>query len=152
MAKQTICKRQALNISVMYTWESCPSAKQRCFGIDSVGFATCRPFPYSVWVRECALTMAALATNVAFQKCQFLGFVYQWKYEHVHVQTNAKFKTDYTNSGRWTRAANLPGPGCSKGGYRGTQRQFSENICSEENLRSRIFGTFVVNSLPACLS
>ena len=26
----------------------------------------------------------------------------------------------------------------------GTQRQFSENICSEDDLRSRIFGTFVV--------
>ena len=33
---------------------------------------------------------------------------------------------------------------------RGTQRQFSENICSEDVLRSRIFGTFVVNFL-ACL-
>ena len=33
---------------------------------------------------------------------------------------------------------------------RGTQRQFSENICSEEDLRSRIFGTFVVKFL-ACL-
>ena len=33
---------------------------------------------------------------------------------------------------------------------RGTQRQFLENICSEDDLRSRIFGTFVVNScLPA---
>ena len=34
---------------------------------------------------------------------------------------------------------------------RGTQRQFSENICSEDDLRSRIFGTFVVKffaSLP----
>ena len=30
---------------------------------------------------------------------------------------------------------------------RGTQRQFSENICSEEVLRSRIFGTFVVKFL-----
>ena len=30
---------------------------------------------------------------------------------------------------------------------RGTQRQFSENICSEDNLRSRIFGTFVVKFL-----
>ena len=28
-----------------------------------------------------------------------------------------------------------------------TQRQFSENICSEDNLRSRIFGTFVVKFL-----
>ena len=28
-------------------------------------------------------------------------------------------------------------------GYRGTQRQFSENICSEDDLRFRIFGTFV---------
>ena len=33
---------------------------------------------------------------------------------------------------------------------RGTQRQFSENICSEDDLRSRIFGTFVVKIL-ACL-
>ena len=34
---------------------------------------------------------------------------------------------------------------------RGTQRQFSENICSEDDLRSRIFGTFVVKFL-ACLA
>ena len=33
---------------------------------------------------------------------------------------------------------------------RGTQRQFSENICSEDDLRSRIFGRFVVKFL-ACL-
>ena len=33
---------------------------------------------------------------------------------------------------------------------RGTQRQFSENICSKDDLRSRIFGTFVVKLL-ACL-
>ena len=33
---------------------------------------------------------------------------------------------------------------------RGTQRHFSENICSEDDLRSRIFGTFVVKFL-ACL-
>ena len=33
---------------------------------------------------------------------------------------------------------------------RGTLRQFSENICSEDDLRSRIFGTFVVKFL-ACL-
>ena len=32
----------------------------------------------------------------------------------------------------------------------GTQRQFSENICSENDLRSRMFGTFVVKFL-ACL-
>ena len=33
---------------------------------------------------------------------------------------------------------------------RGTQRQFSGNMCSEDDLRSRIFGTFVVKflSLP----
>ena len=30
---------------------------------------------------------------------------------------------------------------------RGTQRQFSENICSEDDLRSRIFRTFVVKFL-----
>ena len=33
---------------------------------------------------------------------------------------------------------------------RGSQRQFSENICSEDDLRSRFFGTFVVKFL-ACL-
>ena len=33
---------------------------------------------------------------------------------------------------------------------RGTQCQFSENICSEDDLRSRILGTFVVKFL-ACL-
>ena len=35
---------------------------------------------------------------------------------------------------------------------RGTQRQFSENVCSEDDLRSRIFETFVVNFLFACHS
>ena len=33
---------------------------------------------------------------------------------------------------------------------RSTQRQFSENICSEDDLRSTIFGTFAVKFL-ACL-
>ena len=33
---------------------------------------------------------------------------------------------------------------------RGTQRQFSENICSVDDLRSRISGTFVIKFL-ACL-
>ena len=32
---------------------------------------------------------------------------------------------------------------------RGTRRQFSENICSEEDLRSRIFGTFIVKFLAS---
>ena len=31
--------------------------------------------------------------------------------------------------------------------YRGTQRQFSENICSEDDLRPRILGTPVVKFL-----
>ena len=34
--------------------------------------------------------------------------------------------------------------------FRGTRRQFSENMYSEDDLRSRIFGTFVVKCL-ACL-
>ena len=38
----------------------------------------------------------------------------------------------------------------SHGRFRGTQRQFSENNCSEDDLRSRIFGTFVERFL-ACL-
>ena len=34
--------------------------------------------------------------------------------------------------------------------FRGTHRQFSENICSEDDLRSRIFGTVVAKFL-VCL-
>ena len=34
--------------------------------------------------------------------------------------------------------------------FRGTQRQFSENVRSENDLRSRIFGAFIVEFL-ACL-
>ena len=41
-------------------------------------------------------------------------------------------------------------PFCAVPTIRGTQRQFSENICSEDDLRPRIFGTFVVKFL-ACL-
>ena len=37
--------------------------------------------------------------------------------------------------------------GCS---FRSTQRHFSENICSEDDFRSRLFGTFVVKFL-SCL-
>ena len=38
--------------------------------------------------------------------------------------------------------------GCS---FRSTQRHFSENICSEDDFRSRIFGTFVekISFLPS---
>ena len=35
--------------------------------------------------------------------------------------------------------------------FRGTQCQFLENICLEDDLRTRIFGTFVVKFL-ACLA
>ena len=38
----------------------------------------------------------------------------------------------------------------NKARSRGMQRQFLENICSEDDWRSRIFGTFVVKFL-ACL-
>ena len=38
--------------------------------------------------------------------------------------------------------------------YKGTQRQISENICSEDDLRSRIFGTFCckISCFPASYS
>ena len=39
---------------------------------------------------------------------------------------------------------------CRDASPRGTQRQFSENICSEDDLQPRIFGTLVVKFL-ACL-
>ena len=40
--------------------------------------------------------------------------------------------------------------GISREPVRGTQSQFSENICSEDDLTSRILGTFVVK-FRACL-
>ena len=45
---------------------------------------------------------------------------------------------------------NTPGAEVSLS-HQGPQLQFSANICSEDDLRSRIFGTFVVKFL-ACLS
>ena len=57
---------------------------------------------------------------------------------------------------RWPSPAPPPKPGKSALGtrlgwlIRGTLRQFSENICLEDDFRSRIFGTFVVKFL-ACL-
>ena len=47
----------------------------------------------------------------------------------------------------FSRADNADGPFSSD---RGIQRQFSENISSEDDLRSRIFGTFVAKFL-VCL-
>ena len=47
----------------------------------------------------------------------------------------------------FTHVDNADGPFSSDGG---NQRQFSENISSEDDLRSRIFGTFAVKFL-ACL-
>ena len=44
----------------------------------------------------------------------------------------------------------VAGSRASSSCFRGTQRQFLETICSEDDLRSRIFGTFVVKFL-ACL-
>ena len=44
----------------------------------------------------------------------------------------------------------LPAPVTVVTLFRGTQRQFLENICSEDDLRSRIFGTFFVKFL-ACM-
>ena len=52
--------------------------------------------------------------------------------------------------GRAIHRINHHNDGLGKPNARGTQRQFSENICSEDDLRSRIFGTFVVKFL-ACL-
>ena len=46
--------------------------------------------------------------------------------------------------------ANLETLSWRRQSIRGTQRQISENICSEDDLRSRIFRTFVVKFL-ACL-
>ena len=48
------------------------------------------------------------------------------------------------------KSRNFKEPFKSKQSPMGTQRQFSENICSEDDLRSRILRTFVVKFL-ACL-
>ena len=58
----------------------------------------------------------------------------------VFFSTHISFRCPH-DLNAWNRLGNLG---------RGTQRPFSENICSEDDLRSRIFGTFVVKFL-ACL-
>ena len=57
-----------------------------------------------------------------------------------NVQTNPLIRLKFLNG--FPQLARTSG--------RGTQRQFSENNCSEDDLRSRIFGTFVVKFLT-CL-
>ena len=49
--------------------------------------------------------------------------------------------------GEVLRLAPIPGRQKENAHFRGTQRQFSENICSEDDLRFIIFGTFVVKFL-----
>ena len=58
------------------------------------------------------------------------------------VKKKKAFEKGYTP--RWTEKV------FTTSKHRDTQRQFSENICSEDDLRSRIFGTFFVKFL-ACL-
>ena len=57
------------------------------------------------------------------------------------------FQRRQINACRLARASVL---GLQMRDFRGTQRQFLENICSEDDLKSRIFGTFLVKFL-ACL-
>ena len=67
--------------------------------------------------------------------------------DHLNAFNNCAFF--FSEPTTETTTGNTPSPGKKKLFLitKGTQRQFSENICSEDDLRSRIFGTFVVKFL-----
>ena len=80
------------------------------------------------------------------------------RYSPLLEFNSSKIRQYLTNWGRWNKSkevwsranqftfyVSFPLPSS-----RGTQSQFSENICLEDDLRSTIFGTFVENFL-ACL-
>ena len=63
----------------------------------------------------------------------------------IHLYDSIKMYLWYYKIFCSANCANLPLK------IRGSQSQFSENICWEDDLRSRVFGTFVVKLL-ACLA
>ena len=79
----------------MYTFRNLPQCK---LSIKySGGYFSDRFFHrslHTVCVRDCALAMAALVTNVAFQIAKFVAF-FTTENKHGHDQTAAKCNTDY---------------------------------------------------------
>ena len=82
---------------------------------------------------------------------------------YIHYALKENFSVPLTNKGFTLFFTDLSRTTCALGRTvntkycktrqlrsRGTQREFWENICSEDDLRSRIFGTFCVKFL-ACL-
>ena len=70
---------------------------------------------------------------------------------HYSATPLNSFQSTWTFNQR--RSSQFPletGPTVTQWESRGTQSQFSENTCSEDDWRSRIFGTFIVKFL-ACL-
>ena len=67
---------------------------------------------------------------------------------HYSATPLNSFQSTWTFNQR--RSSQFPLATVTQWESRGTQRQFSENTCSEDDWRSRIFGTFIVKFL-ACL-
>ena len=82
---------------------------------------------------------------------ELLKTIYLYKVYGINRVYYGKFEKQRTDKlschFSFTHVDNADGPFSSDGG---NQRQFSENISSEDDLRSRIFGTFAVKFL-ACL-
>ena len=85
----------------------------------------------------------------------FLNWLLKTKYFPLFISTREREKkgTSFSHIFHVTLHVTDPdnrGPSIFPNKFRGTQRKFSENICSEDDLRSRIYGAFVVKSF-ACL-
>ena len=85
----------------------------------------------------------------------FLNWLLKTKYFPLFISTREREKkgTSFSHIFHVTLHVTDPdnrGPSIFPNKFRGTQRKFSENICSEDDLRSRIFGAFVVKFF-ACL-
>ena len=90
--------------------------------------------------------------TIVFISCidKFIKTFYEYNKKHIYASHTILILGDPGADRSWGRGKIGVFRRCAGNTIRGTLRQFSENICSEDDLRSRIFGTFVVQFL-ACL-
>ena len=132
------------------------------YGIKAMNFDTGWIHLLRDFFARVVLVVANKLPNVLWKKWtranDLFFFFWTYRYSPLLEFNSSKIRQYLTNWARWNKSkevwsranqftfyVSFPLPSS-----RGTQRQFSENICLEDNLRSTIFGTFVENFL-ACL-
>ena len=88
-----------------------------------------------------------LSRNLSVKELSLQGFVFKGRYLSLKSMDHYNMSQTIGTLLQSSRVTSSP---YIKLKIRGTQRQYSENICSEDDLRSRIFGTFVVKFIT-CL-